>query len=60
MTGMNSRKGVCATRDDLLDELADVIITAAVAMAGITGDSDSARAHFRRRLDVVLARAGLA
>ena len=59
MTGMNSRKGICATRDDLLDELADVIITAAVAMAGITGDADSARAYFRRRLAVVLARAGL-
>ena len=60
MTGMNSRKGVCATRDDLLDELGDVIITAAVAMAGIAGDADSARAHFRRRLDAVLSRVGLA
>ena len=27
---LNRRKGVCRTRDDLLDELADVIITAAV------------------------------
>jgi hypothetical protein len=52
--------GRCATRDDLLDELADVIITASVAMAGVTGDADSARAHFQRRLAVVLARAGLA
>ena len=30
--GLNSRKGVCRSRDDLLAELADVIITAAVAM----------------------------
>ena len=35
--GLNKRKGVCRSRDDLLDELADVIITAAVAMSGITG-----------------------
>jgi hypothetical protein len=27
----------CASRDDLLAELADVIITAAIAMSGITG-----------------------
>lgn len=31
--GLNRRKGVCRTRHDLLDELSDVIITAAVAMA---------------------------
>ena len=31
MHGLNSRKGVCRSRDDLLAELADVIITAAVA-----------------------------
>jgi NTP pyrophosphatase (non-canonical NTP hydrolase) len=29
--GLNKRKGVCRSREDLLDELADVIITAAVA-----------------------------
>ena len=34
MHGLNRRKGVCRTRDDLLAELADVIITAAVAMSG--------------------------
>jgi NTP pyrophosphatase (non-canonical NTP hydrolase) len=57
MHGWNSRKGVCRTRDDLLDELADVIITAAVAMSGITGDV--ARSHFERRLAAVTERAGL-
>ena len=41
MHGLNSRKGVCRTRDDLLAELADVIITAAVAMSGITGSATS-------------------
>ena len=45
MRGLNRRKGICRTRDDLLAELADVIITAAVAMSGVTGDVDGARSH---------------
>ena len=57
--GMNKRKGTCRTQDDLLDELADVIITAAVAMSGITGNTDEARNHFERRLSTVTARVGL-
>lgn len=57
--GFNSRKGICRSRDDLLDELADVIITAAVAMSGVTGDVDEARGHFERRLAAVTERAGL-
>ncbi len=57
--GLNKRKGVCRSRDDLLDELADVIITAAVAMSGITGDVDKARSHLERRLVTVTERAGL-
>jgi NTP pyrophosphatase (non-canonical NTP hydrolase) len=57
--GLNSRKGVCRSRDDLLDELADVIITAAVAMSGVTGDVDEARSHLERRLATVSARVGL-
>jgi NTP pyrophosphatase (non-canonical NTP hydrolase) len=59
MHGLNGRKGVCRTRDDLLDELADVIITAAVAMSGVTGNADEARGHLERRLAVVTERAGL-
>jgi hypothetical protein len=50
---------VSGTRDDLLDELADVIITAGVAMAGITSDGGQAAQAFRRRLESVLTRAGL-
>src|ERR1019366_451447 len=46
MHGLNSRKGVCRSRDDLLAELADVIITAAVA-----------RSHRERRRAVVTERA---
>jgi NTP pyrophosphatase (non-canonical NTP hydrolase) len=59
MTGMNSRKGVYATREELLGELGDVIITAAVAMTGITGDAAAAGEHFRVHLAAVLERAGL-
>ena len=59
MHGLNARKGVCRTSDDLLAELADVIITAAVAMRGITRDVDEARSHFERRLAAVTERAGL-
>jgi NTP pyrophosphatase (non-canonical NTP hydrolase) len=59
MRGLNSRKGICRTRDDLLAELADVIITAAVAMSGIAGDVDEARSHLERRLAIVSGRAGL-
>jgi NTP pyrophosphatase (non-canonical NTP hydrolase) len=59
MHGLNSRKGICRSRDDLLAELADVIITAAVAMAGVTGgDLDEARSYLEQRLAVVTERAG--
>jgi NTP pyrophosphatase (non-canonical NTP hydrolase) len=57
--GLNRRKGTCRTPNDLLDELVDVIITAAVAMSGVTGDVDQARSHFERRIAVVTTRAGL-
>lgn len=56
MHGMNSRKGTCRTSDDLLDELADVIITAAVAMSAVTGGADEARRHFEQRLQTITAR----
>ena len=57
--GLNKRKGICRTPDDLLDELADVIITAAVAMSGVAGDAEQARGHFERRITTVTTRAGL-
>jgi len=59
MQGLSGRKGVCRTPDDLLAELADVIITAAVAMSGVTGDVDEARSHLERCLAAVTERAGL-
>ena len=60
LRGLNARKGVCRTREDLLDELADVIITAAIAMSAVSdGAADQARIHFQRRLETISARAGL-
>jgi NTP pyrophosphatase (non-canonical NTP hydrolase) len=59
MRGLNSRKGVCRTEEDLLDELADVIITAAVAMSAVADGAVEAAAHLDRRLEVVTQRAGL-
>ncbi len=59
MRGLNRRKGVHRTSDDLLDELADVIITAAVAMTAVTGDFAVARRHFESHLAAVTGRAGL-
>jgi NTP pyrophosphatase (non-canonical NTP hydrolase) len=58
MRRLNSRKGLCCTREDLLDELADVIITAAVAMSAVVdGGADEAAGYLERRLEVVTARA---
>jgi len=59
LNGWNPRKGVYATKDDLLDELADVMLTAAVAMTGVTQDAGLAGEIFTRRLATVVARAGL-
>jgi hypothetical protein len=48
------------SREDLLDEIADVIITAAVAMSAAADNSaNGAAAHLERRLDVFTARIGV-
>lgn len=60
MRGQNPRKGVCATRDDVQTELADVVITTAIAMIALAdGNPDVARAHLHRRLADVIDRAGV-
>jgi NTP pyrophosphatase (non-canonical NTP hydrolase) len=60
MEGLNARKGVSHTREDLLSELGDVIVTAAIAMvAASEGDPAKAREHFDRRMGELTARAGL-
>jgi NTP pyrophosphatase (non-canonical NTP hydrolase) len=60
VTGQNPRKGIYATRDDVQKELADVIVTAGIAMIGMSGgDADEARAHLEKRLALVTERAGV-
>lgn len=60
VTGQNPRKGVYGTRDDIQKELADVIVTAGIAMIAIAGgDADDARAHLEKRLDLVTERVGV-
>jgi NTP pyrophosphatase (non-canonical NTP hydrolase) len=59
MTGLNRRKGLSHTRDDLAGEVADVIITAAVALVSVAGGPDAARAAFGAHLAGVLTRSGL-
>jgi hypothetical protein len=39
LTGQNPRKGVCGTREELLGELADVALTAILAMQHFTKDA---------------------
>jgi predicted house-cleaning noncanonical NTP pyrophosphatase (MazG superfamily)/NTP pyrophosphatase (non-canonical NTP hydrolase) len=59
MTGLNPRKGVSHTRPDIVGEVADVIISAAVAIVRLAGDPRAARDAFAAHLAAVLARAGL-
>jgi hypothetical protein len=59
-TGQNPRKGTYGTRDDVQKELADVIITAGIAMIAVAGgDPDDARAQLEKRLAVVTERVGV-
>lgn len=59
MTGLNPRKGVSRTREDLTGEVGDVIITAAVAMVFLASGPGAARAAFEAHLAAVLTRIGL-
>lgn len=59
MTGLNRRKGVSRTHDDLMGEVGDVIITASIALVRLAGGPEAARAAFGAHLDGVLTRCGL-
>lgn len=48
--GQNPRKGVTHTTEDLADELCDVVVTALVALATVTGTADTARAALHQHL----------
>lgn len=58
--GQNPRKGVTHTRDDLLDELADVAITALCAMQYFTQDEAVTRDCLASKVRQIIARAGIA
>lgn len=54
--GQNPRKGVTHSRADVADELCDVIVTAAVALASIAGEP---AVHLDAKLAKVAARSGV-
>ncbi|MEU8902144.1 MazG-like family protein [Streptomyces mirabilis] len=54
--GQNPRKGVTHTREDVADELCDVIVTAAVALASMLGDP---AARLNAKLAKIAARSGV-
>ena len=56
MTGQNPRKGTYATLDDLTAELCDVVVTAMVALATVTGDADGAEERMQRHVAARFAR----
>jgi len=55
--GQNPRKGLTHTQTDVADELCDVIVTAAVALASIADDPAS---HLHAKLAKIAARSGTA
>lgn len=60
VTGQNPRKGVHGTRTDVQKELADVIITAGIAMIALAdNDPAQARTHLEQRLQTVTTRVGV-
>jgi hypothetical protein len=60
VTGQNPRKGIYGTREDVQNELADVVVTAGVAMIAIAeGDHNEARTQLEKRIAVVTERVGV-
>ncbi len=59
MVGQNPRKGVTHTRDDLLNELADVAITALCAIQHFTQDETATRSVLAAKLERIITRSGI-
>ncbi|HXF03440.1 MAG TPA: hypothetical protein VN601_10665 [Arthrobacter sp.] len=57
--GQNPRKGVTHTQDDLLNEPADVAITALCAMQHFTQDETVTRAYLASKVDGIITRSGI-
>jgi NTP pyrophosphatase (non-canonical NTP hydrolase) len=49
-TGQNPRKGIVNSKDDVLDELADVVFTGILCVQHFTKDSQEVRDILRRKL----------
>lgn len=56
VTGQNPRKGITHTPDQVVEELADVALTALVAIQHFTKDGDVTVERFRERIEKVLDR----
>lgn len=56
VAGQNPRKGVTHTREDVADELCDVIVTAAVALTSLLADPAG---HLNAKLAKIAARSGV-
>lgn len=59
MTGQNPRKGVTHDRDDVLAELADVVVTAMCAIQHMTQDSGITQAVIEGKVRSIMARSGI-
>jgi len=59
MTGANPRKGEVGNREDLVNELLDVAVSALGAVEHLNGNDGSSLDLLRARIDRVVARAGL-
>jgi len=57
--GQNPRKGKTHTQDDLLNELADVAITALCAMQHFTQDKAVTRAYLAAKVHGIITRSGI-
>lgn len=59
MVGQNPRKGVTHTLDDLLNELADVAVTALCAMQHFTQGEDVTRAYVAAKVQKIITRSNI-
>jgi len=59
MSGANIRKGVCSTLDDVLAELADVVVTGLAAIQHFTGDRGVTQVVVEKKIAAIIARAGI-
>jgi NTP pyrophosphatase (non-canonical NTP hydrolase) len=59
MVGQNPRKGVTHTMDDLLNELADVALTALCAMQHFTQDTAVTRGVLASKVAAIMARSDI-